>query len=70
MHVHLSTSPSGDVFSSKWTSAYRKDQEEGLPSFVWQNITLGDYTEARVVEYNISFPPVRCYDGVQVIRCN
>ncbi|KAJ7872064.1 cleft lip and palate associated transmembrane protein [Mycena leptocephala] len=57
MHVHLSTSPSGDVFSSKWTSAYRKDQDEGLPSFVWQNITLGDYTEARVVEYNISFPP-------------
>ncbi|KAJ6560414.1 cleft lip and palate associated transmembrane protein [Mycena capillaripes] len=57
MHVHLSTSPTGDVFSSKWTSAYRKDQDEGLPSFVWKNLTFGDYSEARVVEYNVKFPP-------------
>ncbi|KAJ7498471.1 cleft lip and palate associated transmembrane protein [Mycena latifolia] len=57
MHVHLSTSPIGDVFSAKWTSGYRKDQDEGLPSFVWENLTFGDYNEARVVEYNINFPP-------------
>ncbi|KAJ6561481.1 cleft lip and palate associated transmembrane protein [Mycena vulgaris] len=56
MHVHLSTSPTGDVFSAKWTSGYRKDQDEGLPSFVWENLTFGDYNEARVVEYNINFP--------------
>ncbi|KAJ7129221.1 cleft lip and palate associated transmembrane protein [Mycena epipterygia] len=57
MHVHLSTSPNGDVFSSKWTSGYRKDQDEGLPSFVWENLTFGDYNDARVVEYDIAFPP-------------
>ncbi|KAJ7693835.1 cleft lip and palate transmembrane protein 1-domain-containing protein, partial [Mycena rosella] len=57
MHVHLSTSPTGDVFSGQWTSGYRKDQDEGLPSFVWENLTFGDYSEARVVEYNINFPP-------------
>ncbi|KAJ6616203.1 cleft lip and palate associated transmembrane protein [Mycena sp. CBHHK59/15] len=57
MHVHLSTSPNGDVFSSKWTSGYRKDQDEGLPSFFWKNLTFGDYNDARVVEYNINFPP-------------
>ncbi|KAF7355746.1 Cleft lip and palate associated transmembrane protein [Mycena sanguinolenta] len=57
MHVYLSTSPIGDVFSSKWTSGYRKDQDEGLPNFVWKNLTFGDYNEARVVEYNIKFPP-------------
>ncbi|KAJ7639355.1 cleft lip and palate associated transmembrane protein [Roridomyces roridus] len=56
MHVHLSTSPNGDVFSPKWTSGYRKDQDEGLPSFVWDNITFGDWNEARVVEYDIKFP--------------
>ncbi|KAJ7739934.1 cleft lip and palate associated transmembrane protein [Mycena metata] len=57
MHVHFSTSPTGDVFSKQWTSGYRKDQDEGLPSFVWENLTFGDYTESRVVEYNINFPP-------------
>ncbi|KAJ7887500.1 cleft lip and palate associated transmembrane protein [Mycena olivaceomarginata] len=56
MHVFLSTSPIGDVFSPKWTSGYRKDHDEGLPNFVWKNITFGDYNDARVVEYNINFP--------------
>ncbi|KAJ7771117.1 cleft lip and palate associated transmembrane protein [Mycena maculata] len=54
MHVHLSTSPLGDVFSPTWT---KKDQDEGLPSFVWENLTFGDWNEARVVEYDIKFPP-------------
>ncbi|KAJ6458642.1 cleft lip and palate associated transmembrane protein [Mycena vitilis] len=57
MHVHLSTSPIGDVFSAKWTSVYRKDQDEGLPNFVWSNLTFGDWSETRVVEYDIKFPP-------------
>ncbi|ESK86816.1 cleft lip and palate associated transmembrane protein [Moniliophthora roreri MCA 2997] len=56
MHVHLSTSPNGDVFSKQWTSKWRQDQDLGLPSFVWDNITFGDYLESRVVEYNIKFP--------------
>lgn len=50
MHVHLSTLPMSDVFSAKWMS-------ESLPNFVWENLTFGDYSEARVVEYNINFPP-------------
>ncbi|KAF5393072.1 hypothetical protein D9757_001205 [Collybiopsis confluens] len=54
MHVYLSTSPNGDVFSRQWTSSYRKDRDEGLPSFVWRNITYGDYSDSRVVEYDIT----------------
>ncbi|KAF9266255.1 cleft lip and palate transmembrane 1, partial [Marasmius fiardii PR-910] len=56
MHVHFSTSFNGDVFSKKWTSKYREHQDEGLPSFLWENITFGDYSESRVAEYNIKFP--------------
>lgn len=59
MHVYLSTSPNGDVFSRQWTSAYRKDRDQGLPNFVWENITYGDYKDSRVVEYDIVFPEVR-----------
>lgn len=59
MHVHLSTSPTGDVFSSKWTSGYRKDQDQGLPSLVWTNITFGDWSEKRVTEFNVDLPKVR-----------
>lgn len=59
MHVHLSTSPTGDVFSGKWTSGHRKDRDAGLPSFVWNNITLGDWNEKRIVEFNVNLPEVR-----------
>jgi len=56
IHVYLSTSPTGDVFSPKLTSGWRQDQDEGLPNFVWENVTFGDYNEARVVEYDVRFP--------------
>jgi hypothetical protein len=56
MHVHLSTSPLGDVFSKKWTSGYRKDPDAGLPSFVWENITFGDWSDSRVIDYEVSLP--------------
>ncbi|KAH7912954.1 cleft lip and palate associated transmembrane protein [Hygrophoropsis aurantiaca] len=58
MHVYLSTSPTGDVFSRQWTSAWRKDQDEGLPNFVWENITFGDWSESRTVVYDIDIPSV------------
>lgn len=58
MHVHLSTSPRGDVFS-KGTASYRRDKEAGLPHFVWENITFGDFSDSRVVNYDIKFPEVR-----------
>jgi hypothetical protein len=63
MHVYLSTSPNGDVFSRQWTSGYRKDRDAGLPNFVWQNITYGDYTDSRVVEYDIAFPETVLKNG-------
>lgn len=59
MHVHLTTSPTGDVFSNKWTSAYRQDANAGLPSLVWENITFGDWNEKRVAEFTVNLPKVR-----------
>jgi len=58
MHVHLSTSPTGDVFSAKWTSGWRKDHDEDLPNFVWENITFGDWKESRQVNYNVDIPEI------------
>jgi hypothetical protein len=63
MHVHLSTSHSGDVFSPQWTSGWRKDQDEELPSFVWENIVYGDWNDARVANLDVKLPEVsRCAD--------
>ncbi|KAI0824729.1 cleft lip and palate transmembrane 1 [Trametes gibbosa] len=56
MHVHLSTSPTGDVFSSKWTSGHRKNQDADLPSLVWNNITFGDWNEKRAAEFTVNLP--------------
>ncbi|PPR02648.1 hypothetical protein CVT24_002131 [Panaeolus cyanescens] len=50
MYVYLSTSPHPNVFSN------RPRQDEGLPEFVWKNITYGDYNDHRVVDYDIKFP--------------
>ena len=58
MHVYLSTSPTGDVFSSKWTSGYRENQDADLPHFVWDNITFGDWSDIRTVDYDVNLPPV------------
>ncbi|KAG0697310.1 cleft lip and palate associated transmembrane protein [Suillus ampliporus] len=56
MHVYFSTSPNGDVFSRQWTSAWREDQDAGLPNFVWENITFGDWKETRAATYDINLP--------------
>ena len=58
MHVHLSTSPTGDVFAGKRAASVRKDRDAGLPSFVWQNITFGDWNERRVEEFEVKLPEV------------
>ncbi|THV08204.1 cleft lip and palate associated transmembrane protein [Dendrothele bispora CBS 962.96] len=63
MHVHLSTTPHGDVFSKQWTSGYRKDRDDGLPSFVWENITYGDWKDSRVEEYTVNFPENVLHNG-------
>ena len=59
MHVYLSTSPNGDVFT-EWTSTYRNNRDEGLPQFVWKNITYGNYADNRVINFDIDFPDARC----------
>lgn len=61
MHVYLSTSPNGDVFSRQWTSGWRPDQDKDLPNFVWENLTFGDYTATRVAEFNVNFPEVSVF---------
>lgn len=62
MHVYLNTNPKGDVFSRKWTSGYRKNGDEDLPHFVWENITFGDWKESRTAEYDVKLPPVSLVD--------
>ena len=57
MHVYLSTSPIGDVYSD--LNAASIGEKEDLPHFVWNNITYGDYNEQRVVDFDIKFPQVR-----------
>jgi len=49
MHVHLSTNPNGDVFGHK----------EPLPHFVWNDITFGNWNEARVIDVDVNLPKVR-----------
>lgn len=58
MHVYLSTSPNGDVFSRQWTSGWREDQDKDLPSFVWSNITFGDWNDHRTESLEITLPEV------------
>jgi len=67
MHVHLSASPNADLSSENRTSDAWGGQDEGLPSFVWRNITFGDWSETRVAHYDIDIPEVRefllsCWD--------
>ncbi|KAK7696037.1 hypothetical protein QCA50_000678 [Cerrena zonata] len=63
MHVYLNTNPKGDVFSRKWTSGYRKNGDEDLPHFVWENITFGDWKESRTAEYDVKLPPSVQHNG-------
>lgn len=59
MHVYLSTSPNGDVFT-QWTNGWRKNQDDGLPHVVWEKITFGDYADHRVVDFEVKFLEVTC----------
>lgn len=50
MHVHLTTSP--------YSPFSRQGKNEDLPHFVWDNITFGDWSDSRAVEYEIDIPEV------------
>ena len=58
MHVYLSTDPEGYVFK----------HEEPLPHFVWNDITFGDWNEARVIDLDVNFSEVcpRIHGGIGV----
>lgn len=63
MHVYLSTDPQGDVFGHK----------ESLPHFVWDDITFGDWNEARGIDLDVNFSQVCSYPvvgdiGVTILR--
>ena len=58
MHVYLSTSPNGDVFSRQWTKKWKEDTDEDLPQFVWENITYGDWNDRRVIDLDVPLPLV------------
>lgn len=60
MHVYLSTSPNGNELT-EWASTYRESRDEELPQFVWKNITYGDYTDTRVINFDVNFPDVRLF---------
>ncbi|KAF9567398.1 cleft lip and palate transmembrane 1 [Agrocybe pediades] len=45
MHVFLSTSPLPVA-----------QPQEGLPHFVWNNITYGEYNDHRVIDFEVKFP--------------
>ena len=49
LHFHLSTDPAGQVYS----------KGTGLPHFVWHDITFGNWSETRTVDYNLHLPEVR-----------
>jgi len=57
MHVYLSTLPVANVYA-KWSSAFRKDKDEGLPHFIWKDITYGNYKDHRVANFDVKFPEV------------
>lgn len=49
MHVYLTTGQTAQVFA--------KDNN-GLPHFVWDNITFGDWNDHRSVDFDINLPYV------------
>jgi hypothetical protein len=51
MHVYLSTLPEDKIFAQ---GALRDD----LPSFVWNDITFGDWNEARMADVEVKIPKV------------
>ena len=51
MHVYLTTNPHGNVFGGPELNT--------LPHFVWKNITFGDWSDSRTVEYEVKLPKVR-----------
>ncbi|KAG6868755.1 hypothetical protein C0993_011024 [Termitomyces sp. T159_Od127] len=56
MHVRLTTAPPTQVYNMpNWL----KEQDKGLPTFVWPNITFGDWNAAYSAEFDVKFPKAR-----------
>ncbi|KAG6845442.1 hypothetical protein H0H87_009350 [Tephrocybe sp. NHM501043] len=53
MHVHLTTASLQQVFNKpNWL----KEQDKDLPTFVWSNITFGDWNAVHTAEFDVKFP--------------
>ncbi|KAG6841829.1 hypothetical protein C0991_006236 [Blastosporella zonata] len=64
MHVRLTTAPLAQIFN---TPNWLKEQDKGLPTFVWSNITFGDWNAAYTADFDIKFPQVSTGFGVQAM---
>ncbi|KAG6850622.1 hypothetical protein H0H93_010814 [Arthromyces matolae] len=53
MHVRLTTAPLAQVYN---TPNLLRKQDKGLPTFVWSNITFGDWNAAYTAEFEVQFP--------------
>ncbi|KAI9467040.1 cleft lip and palate associated transmembrane protein [Lactarius psammicola] len=56
LYFHLSTDPTGREFAGH-------SKETGLPRFVWHDITFGNWSEARTVDYNVHLPESVQHNG-------
>lgn len=51
MHVRITSDPSMSDILPRRT-------DDNLPNFSWENITFGDWSESRMVDYEIHIPEV------------
>ncbi|KAI0346771.1 cleft lip and palate associated transmembrane protein [Trametopsis cervina] len=55
MHVYLS--------ASNYIDAFAKKEDDGLPHFVWENITYGNWDDTRTVEFDVKLPDSVQHNG-------
>lgn len=65
MHVYLTTKNDG---FTRWSSPYKQHKDQDLANFVWKNITYGDYSDHRSIDFEIKFPTVSPGSMVVPIR--
>ncbi|KAH8829817.1 cleft lip and palate transmembrane protein 1-domain-containing protein [Flagelloscypha sp. PMI_526] len=49
IHIYISDSQDGNIF-------YNPQHTKNLPNFLWSNVTFGDWSESRTVNFDIQFP--------------
>jgi hypothetical protein len=59
MHVRLSALSNDDTNAGRRSSVWRDGENESLPHFVWENITFGNWSDTRVVRFDVELPEVK-----------